>query len=632
MSPLRPLTIILTSLLFVVAVSMNATAGTVTFLPMKPVNNGKLTIEYRPDAGMAAHLEEYDNDVHAVVYWFTAENDLPRAADVVLTRDGERWKASTTVPSDVAVAMIKVGAHSTYDTNKDRFWSIKIFDASGKAVRGAHMREAYTNLGNLPVQCRRTQDIDEAVTLLRQETLLHKDNVSAQIALAQMELKAGIITQDEAVSRISDVVHTPRQKVTEADAVATAQGLQIVGKTSDARQLMKDFAEKDPTGRAAQQLALETLQQATTAQAFISVAIDFLGKYPNSPSRQNILDAALQAGTQGGELKALVASIDKVASLPPMAYYQIANYAGANDSLRAKAITFVDRGLRGVVDASQRDSTYGEREWKRTQRRWTSQLKFVRGAVLRAMGKETEALTDLRSAINDAGEEADGGAYELLVGMLQTKDPSEAQKIATAAIESGHSTQGVVTAWRAMRRDAGKDSVTVEKELTSLRERGRRKSMEKFRTEMMNMPLIDGTFVDLDGKPSKISDWKGKVVIVDYWATWCGPCRMSFPSLQKLYEKYRNNPNVVFAIVNVWERGGERKKLVTDFLKNNPTLTFPMYIDEKDDVVKNYGVTGIPTKFFLGKDGRIQFKEVGVLPEEQFIDEASMKIDLLLAQ
>jgi thiol-disulfide isomerase/thioredoxin len=149
---------------------------------------------------------------------------------------------------------------------------------------------------------------------------------------------------------------------------------------------------------------------------------------------------------------------------------------------------------------------------------------------------------------------------------------------------------------------------------------------------MLNQPMIDGALTTLDGRPLRISDWKGKVVLIDYWATWCGPCRKSFPAMQKLYEMYRNNPDVAFAIVNVWERGDDRVKIVNDYLKNNPSLTFPVYLDKDDSVVSKYGVTGIPTKFFLGKDGRIQFKEVGYLPEEQFLEESTNRIELLLSQ
>jgi thiol-disulfide isomerase/thioredoxin len=179
---------------------------------------------------------------------------------------------------------------------------------------------------------------------------------------------------------------------------------------------------------------------------------------------------------------------------------------------------------------------------------------------------------------------------------------------------------------------SGLDSVEINKRETALRQSGRTVLAQRVVREMLNQPLIDGTFATPDGAPMKISDWKGKVVIIDYWATWCGPCRQSFPSLQKLYERYKTNPNVAFAVVNVWERSDDRAKTVRDFLKANATLTFPMYIDEKDEVVRKYGVTGIPTKFYLGKDGRVQFKEVGFTPEEQFLEDATTRIEALLAQ
>ena len=100
--------------------------------------------------------------------------------------------------------------------------------------------------------------------------------------------------------------------------------------------------------------------------------------------------------------------------------------------------------------------------------------------------------------------------------------------------------------------------------------------------------------------------------------------------MQRLYEKYKDHPNVQFAIVNVWERSDDRTKTVRDFLAQNTNLTFPMFFDLEDATVSKYGVTGIPTKFFLGRDGRIQFKEVGYLPDEQFIEEATNKIEVLL--
>ena len=134
-----------------------------------------------------------------------------------------------------------------------------------------------------------------------------------------------------------------------------------------------------------------------------------------------------------------------------------------------------------------------------------------------------------------------------------------------------------------------------------------------------------------DGKTITTDDWKGKVVFIDFWATWCGPCIRSFPGLQKLYDKYKSNPDVIFAVVNVWERVEDRFASVKTFLSKNP-YTFPILFDLKDEMVKGYGVTGIPSKFILDKNGIGRFMEVGLAEEQTFIDQTSMKIDALLAQ
>jgi thiol-disulfide isomerase/thioredoxin len=103
---------------------------------------------------------------------------------------------------------------------------------------------------------------------------------------------------------------------------------------------------------------------------------------------------------------------------------------------------------------------------------------------------------------------------------------------------------------------------------------------------------------------------KDKVVVVDFWATWCGPCKASFPGMQKMVNKYKDDPNVKFVFIDTWENGENKEKLVSEFINTNK-YTFHVLMDNDSKVVADFKVDGIPTKFVIDKKGIIRFKAVG---------------------
>ena len=125
----------------------------------------------------------------------------------------------------------------------------------------------------------------------------------------------------------------------------------------------------------------------------------------------------------------------------------------------------------------------------------------------------------------------------------------------------------------------------------------------------------DFTAHDKEGKPVRLSDYKGKVVVLDFWATWCGPCQMSLPHTTKVAKQDADKDVVVLA-VNVWDT----PKAFQAWLPKHPqydTLNFA--IDPGEDRDKGiasglYGVSGIPTQYVIGKDGRIVKSIVGYEP------------------
>ncbi len=112
---------------------------------------------------------------------------------------------------------------------------------------------------------------------------------------------------------------------------------------------------------------------------------------------------------------------------------------------------------------------------------------------------------------------------------------------------------------------------------------------------------------DPDGNDYTLSDLRGKVVVMDFWATWCGPCRMAMPGLQELHEEFADQPVSVLGI-NCWESGDPQAYM------ENEGLDYGLLLNA-DAVANEYGVTGIPTFYVIGKDGKVVHHEVGYDPE-----------------
>lgn len=133
----------------------------------------------------------------------------------------------------------------------------------------------------------------------------------------------------------------------------------------------------------------------------------------------------------------------------------------------------------------------------------------------------------------------------------------------------------------------------------------------------------DFTVQDKDGKPVRLSDYKGKTVVLDFWATWCGPCQSSLPHTTEMAKKYADK-NVIVLALNVYDT----KSAFAGWLPKHPEYSpLNFAIDPNPDRSKSvasalYGVSGIPTQFIIGPDGRIVKSIVGYEPGDTQLEDA----------
>lgn len=119
----------------------------------------------------------------------------------------------------------------------------------------------------------------------------------------------------------------------------------------------------------------------------------------------------------------------------------------------------------------------------------------------------------------------------------------------------------------------------------------------------------------LEGEKIKLSELRGQRVMVNFWATWCPPCRAEVPDLQKFYE----NKDIEILAVNLTGTESSRSDVRT--FAEEFGMTFPILMDENTKVANQYQIQPIPSSFMIDSDGRIQFKALGAMNYEMMVQE-----------
>jgi peroxiredoxin len=128
----------------------------------------------------------------------------------------------------------------------------------------------------------------------------------------------------------------------------------------------------------------------------------------------------------------------------------------------------------------------------------------------------------------------------------------------------------------------------------------------------------DFTLTDISGQKISLADYKGKVVLLDFWATWCGPCRIEIPGFVELQNKYRDQG---FSVIGIsLDKGSDATGEVREFYKEF-RMNYPVAVgDDKVDELYG-GIVGLPTTFVIGRDGHIYSKHPGATPVSVFEEE-----------
>ena len=127
----------------------------------------------------------------------------------------------------------------------------------------------------------------------------------------------------------------------------------------------------------------------------------------------------------------------------------------------------------------------------------------------------------------------------------------------------------------------------------------------------------DFTLTTFDGKTVHLADYQGKPVLVNFWATWCPPCRAEMPLLNQYYQDHKQQDFTILAV-----NAGDSQSAVAAFASQNG-ITFPLLLDPGMSLIDQIGISSFPTSVLIGRDGKVKTIHVGMFTSEALITEVT---------
>ena len=578
------------------------------FAPEKPKPGELITIRYNPDSTILKDSKV----IKGFVYFY--DKDLIKTEEAVLKNEDGIFKATIKIPDTAKGLVVKFTDEEGIisDNNNNKGYFVKLYDNNGKLLAGtdAGLAYCYANWGyNLDIET----DRELAFSLFNAE--FAKNPQLKEHFLDTYLFLVNRLNSAEAEKNIMKELAVYEGKTDLSEKVLICFVTWYTKfKNDKAKEYEAKLYEKFPKSEFIQSKKYSEFREASLENK-IKIATEFDKEFPGSEYTGGMFGRILMEMVQQGKVQeAKEFAFANKAKIGVIRFIQAVELLAGSQEYKAIAMELancaIEKAKAELDTEKEKVPEYSSaNEWEKSLKGSLGYAKYSLALVQKELNMK-EAFDNLKSAFElTLGKEPDIN-FEYSKELVKNGKFAEAQSILEKDVKLGKITAEGESVLKEAYTSNKINKGTFDKYMQGLKDIANAELIAKIKNNLVNLPAPDFKLADSEGKLVSLSELKGKVVVIDFWATWCGPCMNSFPGMKTAVEKYAGNNDVKFLFINVWENVDDKVNNVKEFLKNTG-YPFHVLMDLDNKVVESFKVTGIPTKIFIDKKGTIKYKSVG---------------------
>ena len=589
----------------------------------------EITIKYNPDSSNLSGKE----DISLIAYLYN--NKLDNTVDVPLTKEGRIYSGTVKTEQNTLGVLFKFTSDKEVDNNNKDGYAVFLNDDQGNRLAGSYAGygAAYNRWGAYYLDMER--DKEKAYKLIIQDFTEHPE-IKPLFLQTYFEVVSGIKPEkkDGIIKKELDALAKSTPSGLEA-LTALAVWYQRLGEEELAVEYKSKLLELYPESEFAEDLKIKDFKKEEDLNKKIELAEDFEMDFPKSENIEYLYDLIANGYRDKKDYKGALSFLQKYGNkTSTYRFYAVVKRMLDENADMSRALSIINLGVERsrneLIKSSQAKPNYlSESEWLKEREYYLGLNLYAQGSVLYNLDRRKEALAAFEEAtqITNGEDEVINESYAK--SLVENGNYEIAMTKISNFIKSGYSTAQMKDFLREAYLNENGTIDGFESYTSQFEDAAKEKLIAKLKDEMILEPAPSFTLTDIDGNEVSLAMYKGKTVIIDFWATWCGPCLASFPGMKKSVKKYQDDENVKFLFVNSWERVDDKRVNASNFISKND-YPFQVLMDSENKVIEKYRVSGIPTKFIIDGEGNIRFKSIGFSgSDDKLVEELSIMISML---